>query len=82
MTFEIRYTLNRASVILKLKQPLVDWLNSVDDSLGLQRLSGLDPLDEHGDIFLIPDSEVIESREDAVTWIEKRWRDFFEFALN
>lgn len=82
MAFEIRYTLNRASVILKPRQPVIDWLNSVDACLGLQSHSQFDPLDEHGDIFLIPDSEFIESREQAVSWIEKHWRDCFEFELN
>jgi hypothetical protein len=82
MAFEIRYTLNRASVILKPRQPVIDWLNSVDDLLDLPRRLAIDPLNEHGDIFLIPDSELVESREQAVAWIEKRWRDFFEFELN
>ena len=82
MAFEIRYTLNRASVILKPRQPVIDWLNSVDDLLDLPRMLAIDPLDEHSDIFLIPGDEVIESREQAVAWIEKRWRDFFEFELN
>jgi len=44
-------------------------------------MDAIDPLNENGDIFLIPGEEVIESREDAVKWVEKRWSDFFEFEL-
>lgn len=81
MALEIRYTLNRGSVTLKPKQPVIDWLNSIDTSLGLTGVTTFYPLDEHGDTFLIPDNEVIASRELAVAWIEKSWRDFFEFEL-
>lgn len=81
MAFEIRYTVNRGSVILKPKQPVIDWLNSVDATLGAKGLNNFDPLDEHGDIFLIPDSEDIETRDEAVIWSEKHWRGFFEFEL-
>ena len=81
MAFEIRYTVNRASVTLKPKQPVIDWLNSVDAALGINGINAFDPLDEHGDTFLIPSAEIIESRQDAVVWIEKHWRDIFEFEL-
>lgn len=81
MTFDIRYTLNRGSVTLKPKQPVLDWLNSVDRSLGVKDSMKFDPLDEHGDTFLVPGEPVIESRQDAVAWVEKNWKDFFEFEL-
>ena len=81
MTFDIRYTLNRGSVTLKPKQPVLDWLNSVDRSLGVKDSMKFDPLDEHGDTFLVPGEPMIESRQDAVAWVEKNWKDFFEFEL-
>ena len=81
MTFDIRYTLNRGSVTLKPKQPVLDWLNSVDRSLGVKDSMKFDPLDEHGDTFLVPGEPVVESRQDAVAWVEKNWKDFFEFEL-
>lgn len=81
MTFDIRYTLNRGSVTLKPKQPVLDWLNSVDRTLGVRDNMKFDPLDEHGDTFLVPGEPKIESRQDAVAWVEKNWKDFFEFEL-
>lgn len=81
MTLQIRYTLNRASVSLKPKRPLIDWLQKIGRSLGKEPMGALDPLDENGDIFLVPGEEVIDSREDAVKWVEKNWSDFFEFEL-
>lgn len=81
MTLQIRYTLNRASVSLKPKRPLIDWLQKIDRSLGKEPMGALDPLDENGDIFLVPGEDVIDSREDAVKWVEKEWSDFFEFEL-
>lgn len=81
MTLQIRYTLNRASVTLKPKRPLVDWLHKIDRSIGNDPIGAHDPLNEPGDVFLIPGDEVIDSREDAVKWIEKSWANFFEFEL-
>lgn len=81
MPFQIRFTINRASVSLKPKSPVFDWLREIDISIGAAPMGAIDPLDENGDLFLIPGEEVIESREDAVKWVEKRWSDFFEFEL-
>ena len=81
MPFQIRHTLNRASVSLKPKKLLIDWLREIDRSIGAETNSLVDPLNENGDIFLIPGEDTIESREDAVKWVEKRWSDFFEFEL-
>lgn len=81
MPFQIRYTLNRASVSLKPRKPVIDWLKDIDRSISADPIGALDPLDENGDVFLIPGEDTIESREDAVKWVEKRWSDFFEFEL-
>ncbi|MCR4298728.1 MAG: hypothetical protein NUV75_08260 [Gallionella sp.] len=76
-----RFQLNRAAIVLRLKQPYVDWA----------RLAGPDPLSDYslvdanddGEIFLIPsfDSTVdpVDGTEDAIKWVEKRWKMFFEY---
>ena len=71
MTLQIHYTLNRASVSLKPKRPLIDWLQKIGRSLGKEPMGALDPLDENGDVFLVHGEDVIDSREDAVKWVEK-----------
>lgn len=81
MTFEIRYTLNRGSVTLKPKQPVLDWLKDIDKSLGVKGIASFDPLDEHGDTFLIPSEPVIDTRDESVAWVEANWQDFLEFEL-
>ena len=78
-----RFQLNRAAVVLHYKQPYVDWV----------QIAGPDPLSEYslaeanddGEIFLIPsfDSPVapVDGTEDAIKWVEKRWKMFFEHIL-
>ena len=41
----------------------------------------LDDLNEDGDAFLLPHEPVIDGHQDAVAWIEKRWKGFFEYKL-
>lgn len=74
-----RYTINRSVIILRHKQPFLDWLMRVDPEPdpGIT----LADLDQDGDAFLLPDEPVIDTAEDAVRWVEKRWRMFFEHAL-
>lgn len=77
-----RFTLNRGMVMLRYKQPFLDWANAADPN---PRAFTLEELNDDGEIFLIPSGESlvdpIESAEDAVMWVEKRWRMFFEHAL-
>lgn len=82
MTDFPRYTLNRSMVILRHRQPFLDWLKSTDAEL--DRLTLAD-LDIDGDAFLIPGDEShdpVDGEQDAVKWVEKRWRMFFEHCLN
>lgn len=81
MTFEIRYTLNRGSATLKPKQKVLDWLKDIDKSLCVKGIASFDLLDEHGDTFLIPSKLVIDSRDEAVAWVEANWQEFLEFEL-
>lgn len=79
-----RFQLNRAAVVLRFKQPYVDWA----------QLAGPCPCsdfsladaNEDGEIFLIPsyDSPVdaVDGTEDAIKWVEKRWKMFFEHFLD
>ena len=42
----------------------------------------LDELANDGDAFLLPDEPKINDRVQAVKWIEKRWKELFEYLLN
>lgn len=76
-----RFQLNRAAIVLRLKQPYVDWA----------RLAGPDPLSDYslvdanddGEIFLIPSFgstvDPVDGTEDAIKRVEKRWKMFFEY---
>lgn len=83
MTEHPHLTLNRCAVFLRYKQPFIDWLNTADPahcSLTLEEINNGD-----GEVFLIPDDnsliEPVEIDKDAVRWVEKRWRIFFEHIL-
>ena len=74
-----QFTINRHLLTLIHKQPFLDWLLSVDPSPPSNM--SLDDLRDDNDAFLIP-NDVADSTEEAVKWVEKRWRMFFEYALN
>jgi hypothetical protein len=74
-----RFQLNRALVVLRYKQPYIDWV----------RTAGEFPIDltlkdanDDNEAFLVPsfDSPVgpVDGTEDAIKWVEKRWRMFFD----
>ncbi|NBS16690.1 MAG: hypothetical protein EBT06_10235 [Gammaproteobacteria bacterium] len=71
-------TINRSVVIVRPKQPFLDWLSSVEKALG-GRVSQID-LTEEGAAFLIPDEDIIDAKE-ARRYIEKKWREIFEQFL-
>ena len=71
-------TINRSVVIVRPKQPFLDWLSSVEKALG-GRVSQID-LTEEGTAFLIPDEDIIDAKE-ARRYIEKKWREIFEQFL-
>ena len=74
-----RFTLNRHLVFLVPKQPVLDWLASVDDEPG--KPLTLEQLCDDNDGFLLPQN-VTDSHEQAVKWVEKRWQMFFEHFLD
>lgn len=77
-----RFTLNRGMVMLRYKQPFFDWLKIADPE-PIPNFT-LANLEDDGDAFLIPDfesSDPVDGTEDAVKWVEKRWRMLFEHVL-
>jgi hypothetical protein len=65
-----RFIVNRSLVIMRHKQPFLDWLLSADPN-PLTDLS-LDQLEDEGDAFLIPGEPKINDEAQAVKWVEKR----------
>lgn len=82
MTEYPKYPVNRAMVVLRYKQPYIDWVKTAGP---LPMELTLEEANDDGDAFLIPayDSHIdpVECTEDAVKWVEKRWRMFFEHIL-
>lgn len=77
-----RFQLNRGLVILRYKQPYIDWVKIAGDApmeISLQQAN------DDGDSFLLPtyESQIdpVDGTEDAIKWVEKRWRMFFEHIL-
>jgi hypothetical protein len=77
-----RFQINRGLVIIRYKQPYVDWV----------KIAGEAPIEiclkqanDDGESFLLPtyESEIdpVDGTEDAIKWVEKRWRMFFEHIL-
>ncbi len=78
-----RFQINRAAVVLRYKQPYVDWVKTAGpDPIGEYTLADAN---DDGEIFLIPsfDSPVdpVDGTGDAIKWVEKRWKMFFEHIL-
>jgi len=80
MTDAPRFTINRSLVILRYKQPFLDWLMSADPNPPKDLT--LADLEEDGDAFLIPGEPVVDNAADAIKWVEKRWAVLFEHALS
>lgn len=79
MPLNLRYTVNRSIVIFRYKQPFLDWITGVEAAFG--KTMTLDQLNEDGDGFLLPGEGYVETKEEAVAWVEKRWSGFFENIL-
>jgi hypothetical protein len=77
-----RFQLNRAIVVLRYKQPYIDWVKTAGpEPIDLT----LEEVNDDSEAFLVPsfDSPVaaIDGTEDAIKWVEKRWKMFFEHIL-
>jgi len=70
-----KFAVNRMVLVLIYKQPFLDWMTKIDDNpLSLT----LDDLRDDNDTFLIPQ---FDDTDDAVKWVEIRWRFFIEAIL-
>ncbi len=77
-----RFQLNRSLVVIRYKQPYIDWVRIAGDA---PMTITLEQANDDGDSFLLPtyesSSDPIDDTEDAIKWVEKRWRMFFEHLL-
>jgi hypothetical protein len=69
-------TINRAALIVRPKQPYVDWANSMDDG---RPKADLRQLREEPSIYLVED---IDSLEDFAGLIDEYWEWIFQEQLN
>lgn len=69
-------TINRAALIVRPKQPYVDWANSVDDD---GPRADLQKLREEPSIYLV---ETIDFLEDFDLLVEDTWEWIFKEQLN
>jgi len=73
-----RFTVNRSMVMLLPQQPFLNWIQAVDPD-PVPTLT-LEDVRDDASVFLLP-AEVADTPENALRWVEKRWRSFFEFML-
>jgi hypothetical protein len=78
-----RFQLNRGLVVLRYKQPYIDWVRTAGE---LPMDLTLENANDDNEAFLVPsfDSPIdpVDGTEDAIKWVEKRWRMFFEHILS
>jgi len=65
-------------VMLLPQQPFLNWIQAVDPD-PVPTLT-LEDVRDDASVFLLP-AEVADTPENALRWVEKRWRSFFEFML-
>lgn len=83
MTIESpRFQLNRGLVVFRYKQPYIDWVKGAGEfpiEITLKQAN------DDGEAFLLPTFESsidpVDGTEDAIKWVEKRWRMLFEHIL-
>lgn len=77
-----RFQLNRGLVTIRYKQPYIDWVRIAGD---IPMALTLAQANDDGDSFLLPTyearSDPVGDTEEAIKWVEKRWRMFFEHIL-
>lgn len=67
--------LNRAVLILRYKQPLVDWINAADPAPG-QQITLVDVNDDSA-AYLVE----VEDEQEFAEWLELNWEVLFEEQL-
>ncbi len=71
---------NRAAVLLRYKQPAVDWINEVDPAK-TKRIMTLDEVNEERTVYLIGDT-IAESSDKLHRWIRRNFSQLYEMELN
>ena len=69
--------LNRAALILRYKQPFVDWINAADPHPSSHILT-LGEVNEERTVYLIE----IEDGQELGGWLKHHYQDLFEDELN
>lgn len=67
--------LNRSALIIRCKQPFVDWINAVDTNP--DDAATLGEVNEENTVYLIE----VEDREELEDWLELNYQDLFEDEL-
>ena len=77
-----RLQLNRALVVLRYKQPYIDWVKTAGE---LPIDLTLEDANDDSEAFLVPSydcpQDPVDGTEEAVKWVEKRWGMLFEHVL-
>jgi hypothetical protein len=69
--------LNRAALILRYKQPFVDWINAADPSPTSHTLTLAEVNQEHT-VYLVE----VEDEDDLAEWLARHHEELFEQELN
>ena len=69
--------LNRAALILRYKQPFVDWINAADPSPTSHTLTLAEANQEHT-VYLVE----VEDKDDLAEWLARHHEELFEQELN
>ncbi len=72
------YMINRAAILLKLKQPAVDWINEVDP-VDNHRVN-LKSANEDRAVYLV-DDEVADDSVNVAHWLRLNWEALFNAEL-
>jgi len=69
--------LNRAALLLRYKQPFLDWINAVDPSHSSESLTLVDVEDDRT-IYLVE----VEDEDELARWLGQHHKELFEEELN
>jgi hypothetical protein len=69
--------LNRAALILRCRQPFVDWINAVDPSPASHTLT-LEEVNEEHTVYLVE----VEDSGELERWLARNHAEVFEIELN
>ena len=70
--------INRSAIVVRYKQPYVDWANRLPDRAPEEPVYNLESFKENGGIFLVPPFEVPEEME---RYVQEMKPEIFEFEL-